>query len=143
MLIRRLSTVVMTALVLLCPFFSCGECGGISPAAAADSVEGEAAGALFCSCCRGEHTAPVKPELPDDERDVDCFCAGTVLPAVAECPEPGDSTGDLPLTVVDSAYALSPQALLSHSSRLPRNRCHFPPMSSGREIRALIDSHLL
>lgn len=142
---RRILAVCMTALVLLCPFFPCGECCGLCSATdVSKTVQNESDGfEPCCSRCKthSERQVPGEHECPNDTKTLDCFCGGAILPVGTDCPELNKADNIDGLVIIDSANAMTQLALLSRT--LPPNRCHFPPFASGRDVCALSGSYLL
>jgi hypothetical protein len=144
-------SVVMTALVLACPFLECQECCGTCPvhvAAVASGHEGhEPCCDLHSQAADLGQTGPQEPEpcdhrCPHSGNDKDCLCNGAIIPGTARCPD-HDRDIAYAVAVFTDASVVSPFAA-EHAETF--SFCHgasFSPLISGREIRTLVGSLLL
>ena len=147
---RLFVTLLMATLSLLCPFFPCGECCAQcderDSVLASDSVDTE----IHCgsdSCCESHDERPAEGgsrsnRCPDGDKPLNCFCGGAVVTMQVECSDLLQADHDSPvfMIVVKPTSALNSQHLgcgcVAHSA-------HFPPLTTGREIRDLVSSYLL
>lgn len=136
---HQLTSVLMTALVLSCPFLGCGECCGMSPD---QHVLASGCEHAYDTCGDCDSKLPSDHNCPHSDEVADCFCEGAVLP---------DSTTHLELDVVsafhgfvsvDSRTTLQLVALKGQDESLSHGS-HFPPLLSGRDICTLVEIHLL
>lgn len=143
MVAHRYISVAMTALVLACPF-QCGECSGMCPThACVDSDGCNPCDHACCGCNCERDGQPLRDhDYPDGSNKVDCFCNGAVLSDSTKCPDLDVDRGFFGVVAMNGssirqfAGTHSGDPALLHGS-------HFPPLVSGRDIRALVSSYLL
>ena len=139
MIAERLISVVMTALVLACPFLEYGACCDMCPTqhSAVDCCH-----AAQDDLCDHDDKTPCNHNCPHESSDKDCLCKGAIVPAAARCP---DSDRDLGLVVVTVADGLIAPQLAANHAKEPAlaHGSHFPPLLSGRDICTLVGSQLL
>ena len=142
---RKFISVLMTAIVLACPFVDGGECCGMcSPDSAAEIAEIQSSHGHGCDCSGDDDNTPILPgpghDCPDGCHDSDCVCSGAVLAESTKCPNRDD-------VLVASAYTLvmftSPSFAQDTAATFMCRGCHFPPLIVGRDIRTLVASYLL
>ena len=130
----RISIVMLLSAVLLgCPFICLGEGAGTSCADVA------------CCDCQDQEPARNESPTPDGpvEDESDCLCHGAI--AGADGPS---IVSDLENEVrfvedVDDLLAGAHSVVNRAVESLPFRASHFPPLSSGRDICALINARLL
>jgi hypothetical protein len=121
----------LIAVVLLCPYCCLGEKAGSGVSHTS---------AIGCCCCgeRGDsdNDAPQRPE----EGDSDCLCRGAIFEGVRV--EALDDSASLIVTPVVIAEADAPSVSVTGNVDFPC-ACHFPPLSTGRDLCALCCALLL
>ncbi len=130
----RISIVTLLSAVLLgCPFICLGEAVGTS------------CGEFACCDCQDQEPAPGACPMPDGpvEDEPDCLCRGAI--AGADGPS---IVSDLENEVrfiedIDVLLAGAHSVVNRFVESLPFRASHFPPLSSGRDICALISARLL
>ena len=144
---RNFIIVAMTAMALLCPSLPCGECCATCPVVDLDVVENLSHSGMCCGHCQAndeketfEHHSPLKHECPVGSEIVDCFCGGAVLASAVECP--AQLLGVAFLSPLFDVNVLS-LTKLSQPEFFSPNRCHFPTLSCGQDLCALIGSYLI
>lgn len=140
MIAHRFISVVMTALLLACPFLDCGKCWGMCPVQAA----------LDSDCCHHDHDAPCDEDsdapgrhgCPNACNEVDCICDGAIVPDVTRCSDRDVDNGFFAAPAIHGCITPQLTALYAQDQSLYRGS-HFPPLLSGRDICTLVGSHLL
>lgn len=142
MFARRFISLVMTALVLACPFCDCGECCGMCSPAECVLPDGcDEAVEKVCGCgCGEEAQLPCDHDDSDNSKHFDCFCNGAVLSDATDCPDHDSHDGLVAVVVMDGLRQFTGTQNFHPSFT---HRSHFPPLLSGRDICTLLGSHLL
>lgn len=125
---RATVSYLLIAGVLFCPY----SCMGEQPEA--DAAPAAEAG---CLCCHEpqDDSANEVPRLPD-ESDPDCLCHGAVFQSRVECEQSvADDVAYFSCTTLNDRLSnFSGSLFFGCDFSLP---CHFPPLSTGRDICAL------
>lgn len=146
--------ILMTFLAIICPYLPCRDlCLGSCAAALTEpAYVQESAGATCChhKVCEeqnqhpeNQEQRPVQPKCPQDGNQPNCFCGGAVIATVVDSHNLEDAdfhTHFLILYLNDIEYVATRMVRLTNS---PHKGCHFPPLSSGREICHLSSTYLL
>lgn len=146
MSIHQITTIVVTALTLLCPYLPCGKCceGCVDGMVAKAPEEPASIDNACCSTCESvvhEHS-PVQSECPNEGKLLTCFCGGAVVTAPIDCPDLTDSEF-LPISRILDLHRPQVSAVRLNLVLAPDAGCHFPPLASGRDICNLSSSYLL
>lgn len=144
MIAQRCISLIMTALVLACPYCDCGECCGMFlPDACVDSDGCDEGVEAVCGCdCDGDAQFPCDHDRSDRSQNVDCFCNGAVLSDGTHCPDHDTDGGLFAMAVMDTSITRQFAGTQTTDPSLLRG-VHFPPLLSGRDICTLIGSYLL
>ncbi len=140
--------VLMTILALVCPYIPCGDiCTGACAAAFNASETVEISESPTCCChdrhCEDQDQKPVQQKCPQDSQLPNCLCGGAVIATMVDCPSLEDAGFHPDFLIVDLNdvdYLSTSLVRLTHTSH---RGCHFPPLSSGREICHFSATYLL
>lgn len=146
MSIHQITTIVVTALTLLCPYLPCGECmdgcvDGLVVNASEDPTSLDSRCCSTCESVEGQRS-PVERECPNNGQQRTCFCGGAVVNAPVACPDFTDSEY-LPVCLIFDIHRPQVSAVLLNLVFAPDPGWHFPPLASGRDICILSSSYLL
>ncbi len=139
-MLRFATSILLCQIVIVCPYLCLGELTLVSGETTVNP----------CGCCASQGTRDTKgangeqkrgqTPLPANGNDSDCLCKGAIMDVVRSVDfEPGT-----PLTVDwitdDSANSSDSISMAETSSQPPHS---FPPLSTGRDICALICVRIL
>jgi len=154
MYMQHIINVVMTVLVIVCPYLPCRDtCLGSCAAAQSESAPAQKSASATCCHHRdcedqkqhseNQEQRPVQPQCPQDGKLPNCFCGGAVIATMVDCPSliEADSLAEFLLVDLNDAAHMSTRSVCLRDN--PHRGCHFPPYSSGREICHLSASYLL
>ena len=127
---RTILTYMLIVIVAVCPYFCLGSI--------ADDVDVRA---VSCSCC--QTCGSSGDESPDnsDTGEPDCLCHGAILHSKIECPDA--TASDLNTYIALSWFTDTTFDCCSLSVPDASRSCHYPLLSTGREICSLISVQLL
>lgn len=135
---RVVTTIIMLAQVLTCPYMGCEDCH------AAQGRPVESVANSCCTNCPDDSDGDSGPRnCPSGCESCGCFCAGAVQPDNVECP--GLTFGGLRVLLDVSAIGSDPvsEAALCVDCLARRECPHFPPLASPASMRAMTQTFLV
>lgn len=150
---RHIINILMIVLAVVCPYLPCRDtCQGACAALSEPVPAREAPGATCChhgGCeeqdphSENQEQRPVQPQCPQDGKLPNCFCGGAVIATVVDSPSLVNADAHADFLFVDLHDAAHLSTRLVCLRYTPHRGCHFPPLSSGREICHFSASYLL
>jgi hypothetical protein len=140
MVLRAATIHLLVAVLLACPYVCLlGAADSVGPTAARDGRHAR------CRCCCSGPCSDEGKDRPGkrDSRQESgtCLCHGAVMDRQVSLPNPGHEVVTfLPL---DAAGPLGESFIADEGFLSRPTACHFPAATSGRILRALIESFLL